>query len=105
MQTQGGAAPAFLISYEYPDKLKAQAVVRELVSSFIQQNAATQSTRQPSAVESLEILDPPSLPQGPAFPNRPNIVAVGLFGGAVLGLLALLVWRRRRGRYATLAEE
>ena len=97
LQTQGGGAPAFLISYEYPDKLKAQAVVRDLVSSFIQQNAAAQRNRQPSAVEILEVLDSPSLPQRHLFPNRPMIVTVGLLGGAVLGLLAVLVWRVRRG--------
>jgi LPS O-antigen subunit length determinant protein (WzzB/FepE family) len=84
VQAQGGGGPAFVISCEYPDKLKAQAVVRELVSSF-----ATEKI--------LEILDPPSLPQRHIYPNRPMIVGVGLFGGAVLGLLAVLVWRGRRG--------
>ena len=93
LQTQGGGAPAFLISYEYPDRLKAQAVVRDLVSSFIQQNVATQGNRGSSALETLEVLDPASLPARPLAPNRPIIVTVGLFGGAVLGLLAVLVWR------------
>jgi uncharacterized protein involved in exopolysaccharide biosynthesis len=69
-----------VISCEYPDKLKAQAVVCELVSSF-----ATEKI--------LEVLDLPSLPQRPIFPNRPMIVTMGLLGGAVLGLLAVLVWR------------
>jgi len=80
VQTHGGGGPAFVISCEYPDKLRSQAVVRELVSSF-----ATEKI--------LEVLDQPSLPQRPIFPNRPMIVAVGLFGGAVLGWLAVLVWR------------
>jgi LPS O-antigen subunit length determinant protein (WzzB/FepE family) len=80
VQAQGGRGPAFVISCEYPDRLKAQAVVRELVSSF-------------GAEKILEVLDPPSLPQRHLFPNRPMIVAVGLLGGAVLGLLAVLVWR------------
>jgi LPS O-antigen subunit length determinant protein (WzzB/FepE family) len=80
VQAQGGRGPAFVISCEYPDKLKAQAVVSELVSSF-----ATEKI--------LEVVDLPSLPQRPVFPNRPMIVAAGLLGGAVLGLLAVLVWR------------
>jgi LPS O-antigen subunit length determinant protein (WzzB/FepE family) len=80
VQAQGGRGPAFVISCEYPDKLKAQTVVRELVSSF-------------AAETILEILDRPSLPRRPIFPNRPMIVAVGLLGGALLGLLAVLVWR------------
>jgi len=69
-----------VISCDYPDKLKAQAVVRELVSSF-------------AGEKILEILDRPSLPQRPIFPNRPMIVTAGLLGGAVLGLLAVLVRR------------
>jgi LPS O-antigen subunit length determinant protein (WzzB/FepE family) len=80
VQAPGGRGPAFVISCDYPDKLKAQAVVRELVSSF-------------AGEKILEILDRPSLPQRPIFPNRPMIVTVGLLGGAVLGLLAVLVRR------------
>jgi len=99
MQTQGEGVPAFLVSFEYPDKLKAQLVVRELVTAFIEQNAVVHRNRQPSAVDILQVrvLDPPNLPQRPFYPNRPMIVTVGLLGGAVLGLLAVLVWRVRRG--------
>ena len=93
MQTQGEGVPAFLVSFEYPDKLKARLVVRELLTAFIEQNAVAHRTRQPSAVDILEVLDPPNLPQRPLFPNRPMIVTAGLLGGAVLGLLAVLVWR------------
>ncbi len=100
MQTQGGSVPAFSISCEYPDNLKAQAVVRELVSRFSQQNVAIQMAQGPSAEEQLEVLDPASLPARPLAPNRPMIVTVGLFGGAVLGLSAVLVWRV--GRSSTL---
>jgi ribosomal protein S7 len=90
---QNGGVLAFVISCEYPDKLKAQAVVRELVTKFYRQWVATQMAHGPSGPEQLEVLDPPSLPQRPFFPNRPMIVAAGLLGGAVLGLLAVLVWR------------
>jgi len=41
MATQGanrGVAAAFVIQFKYPDKYKAQAVVRELVSKFTEQN-------------------------------------------------------------------
>jgi uncharacterized protein involved in exopolysaccharide biosynthesis len=90
---QNGGVLAFVISCEYPDKLKAQAVVRELVSRFCEQNVVTQIAHGPSGPENLGVLDPASLPQRPLFPNRPMIVTVGLLGGAVLGLLAVLVWR------------
>jgi uncharacterized protein involved in exopolysaccharide biosynthesis len=96
LQTQGGSVPAFSISCEYPDNLKAQAVVRELVSRFYRQNVAIQMAQGPSAEELLEVLDPASLAARPLAPNRPMIVGVGLLGGAVLGLLAVLVWRGRR---------
>jgi hypothetical protein len=93
MQTQGGGVPAFMISCEYPDKYKAQAVARELLNRFLKQSIAIHGKQGPSAVENLVILDPPNLPQRPLFPNRPMIVAVGLLGGALLGLLAVLVRR------------
>jgi uncharacterized protein involved in exopolysaccharide biosynthesis len=93
MQTQGGSVPAFSISCEYPDNLKAQAVVRELAYRFYRQNIAIQRAQGPSAQENLEVLDPASLPERPLAPNRPVIVGVGLLGGAVLGLLAVLVRR------------
>ena len=38
LQTQGGGVPAFSISCEYPDNLKAQAVVREVVARFFRLN-------------------------------------------------------------------
>jgi LPS O-antigen subunit length determinant protein (WzzB/FepE family) len=87
LQTQAGAVPAFSISCEYPDKLKAQAVVREVVERFFRLN------QRPSAEEQLEVLDPASLPERPLYPNRPVAVGVGLFGGAALGWLAALAWR------------
>jgi uncharacterized protein involved in exopolysaccharide biosynthesis len=92
-QVQNGGVLAFVISCEYPDKLKAQAVVRELVTRFYRQWVATQMAHGPSGPEQLEVLDPASLPERPFVPNRPMIVAIGLLGGAVLGLLAVLVWR------------
>jgi hypothetical protein len=88
-----GGVLAFVISCEYPDKLKAQAVVYELQTRFQEQNVAIQRKQGPSSQELLEVLDPASLPQRHLYPNRPMIVAAGLFGGAVLGLLAVLVWR------------
>jgi len=90
---QNGGVPAFLISFEYPDKFKAQAVVRELLASFFRQNRLERGDQGLSAAEILEVLDPANLPQRSFYPNRPMIVAAGLLGGAVLGLLVVLVWR------------
>ena len=90
---QNGDVPAFVISFEYPDKFKAQAVVRELMASFFRQDNLRRGNQGPFAAEILEVLDPASLPQRQFFPNRPMMVAAGLLGGAMLGLLVVLVWR------------
>ncbi|MEO8595916.1 MAG: hypothetical protein ABI759_21525 [Candidatus Solibacter sp.] len=39
-----GGASAFTISFSYPDRFKAQAVVRELVTKFTEQNVSVQRT-------------------------------------------------------------
>jgi capsular polysaccharide biosynthesis protein len=36
--------------------------------------------------EQFRVLDPPSLPQKPAYPNRPTFGLGGLFGGLAFGL-------------------
>ena len=50
IEVPGGAGPgriasAFTISFSYPDRFKAQAVVRELVTKFTEQNARVQKTQ------------------------------------------------------------
>jgi capsular polysaccharide biosynthesis protein len=80
------------ISCTYPDKFKAQSVVREVVAKFAKQiNTIQRDQAPPATAFSQQILDPANLPERPFFPNRPFMVAVGLIGGAVLGLLAVLV--------------
>jgi hypothetical protein len=91
-QLPSGRIATFVISCEYPDKFKAQSVVRELVVKFIEQNITTQRSQPPSAAAILEVQDPASLPERSFWPNRPMIISIGLLGGAVLGLLALLLW-------------
>jgi hypothetical protein len=92
-----GSVPAnlFTISYEYPNKFKAQAVVRELVAKFAEVNI----TQQPEKAQNLEVLDPASLPDRPSGPNRPAMLLLGLGAGLLLGLIAalLLALRKRRG--------
>jgi len=109
----------FSISFAYPDRAKAQAVVSELVATFGQQNASvnwqrrllyqafwqdeakaradhTRSAPPPPAGETLAVLDPASLPRSSATRDRAVFSAVGMGAGLLLGLLAALAMRRPR---------
>jgi len=81
IQSARGQIPAFTVQFEYPDRFKAQAVVRELVARFIDANLAA------PAGATLEVLDPASLPASPFYPNRLTITALGLAAGSLLGFL------------------
>jgi hypothetical protein len=91
-------ATTFEISCMYPDKFKAQSVVREVMAKFVEQLNTTQRSQAPPAAVTLQLLDPANLPKQPIFPNRLVMVAVGLVCGAGLGLLAVLV-RRSAARF------
>jgi capsular polysaccharide biosynthesis protein len=91
-----GHLTSFEISFEYADRDKAQAVVRELVSKFTEGNAAAERAlhrdKMPGSL-ALEVLDPATLPATPVSPNRPAAAAIGLLAGMLLG--SLLALRRR----------
>ncbi len=72
-----GPADAFTISFRYPDRWKAQQATRDLAIRF---------TGAPP--HAAEILDPPSLPDGPIFPNRRVIAMLGTLAGILFGLAA-----------------
>src|ERR1039458_6418686 len=103
----GMAAPGHLstfeISFECADRGKAQAVVRELVTKFTEgfvtaeRNANIGKMSESLSLETLEVLDPPSLPGNPVSPNRPAAAAIGLLAGLLLG--PLLAWHRRSGAW------
>lgn len=79
---------AFQLRFSDTDRTKAQAVTRELTDRFI--HAAPPSivmASQPPVV-SLQVLDPPSLPQGPFYPNRLSFILAGLAIGAAVGAIA-----------------
>jgi uncharacterized protein involved in exopolysaccharide biosynthesis len=80
--TDRNVPPAFSISFEYPDRQKAQAVTSELARQFSERTAAANGP-------SLAVLDPPTLPQSPVAPRRSRIVIMGLALGLALGLIAL----------------
>ena len=96
-----GAGSAFRISFTYPDRNKAQAVVRVLLTEFTEQNVRERARAKESGDEkareiidhkvglNLEVLDPASLPEKPAGPNRLLIAVAGLALGLLLGILML----------------
>jgi hypothetical protein len=75
----------FRISFEYPDRVKAQAVVRAFTARFS---------------GPADVLTPASLPEKPSQPDRLAITGIGLGVGLALGLL--FVFLRRRGLKWTL---
>ncbi len=94
---------AFIVSFTSRDRVKAQAVVRELVTQFTERHiraldARTKDDRElrvayeRMAGPNLEVLDPATLPETPVFPNRLTIGAMGL----PVGLLAGVFVRRRK---------
>jgi uncharacterized protein involved in exopolysaccharide biosynthesis len=93
---------AFRISFEYPDRGKAQAVVRALTARFSEFNTAKAGN------ELIEVLNPANLPEKPSQPNRLAVMAIGLTVGLALGLclsLGVFLLRTRHTdgyRYARL---
>jgi uncharacterized protein involved in exopolysaccharide biosynthesis len=87
---------SFQISFEYADRDKAQAVVRELVTEFTERIVEVERVllrdNMPGSLK-LEVVDPATLPESPVFPNRPAIAAIGLLAGVVLGSFRTLCHR------------
>lgn len=90
----------FKISFRDPDKATAQMVVARLTTQLVNENlraSLLQSSTWPIKGSRLQVLDSPTVPQIPSFPNRLLIVLIGLLGGMLTGLLSLKFWRRNRG--------
>ena len=94
---------AFRVSFAYPDRRKAQAVVDELVTMLRalndvidQEHAASWKTLWSSPIpfrDSLELAEPANIPTRLPVLFR---AALGAAGGLLMGMLVLLFWRRPR---------
>jgi hypothetical protein len=73
---------AITLSFRHTDRYKAEAVTRAMTSQLL---LLTDT--------GFEILDPASYPQAPSSPNRPQILALGLFAGVLLGLVSTRFYR------------
>ena len=97
-------ALAFLIQFDYPDAHIAQRVDGELTSSFLESALAARTHElamqtiapMPDSNLRFSVLDPPSLPQAPAGPNRTRFAAVGLLSGILCGVMLAIIARMRR---------
>lgn len=66
--------PVALISFRYPDRAKAQEVMRSIVARFAKAGA-------------VMILDPPSQPDRPFQPQPANWAMAGLLAGIICGIV------------------
>lgn len=93
---EGSEDLALRISFTYTDRYKAHAAVKEVVKGMTERNhleerAAAIDAQQLRMYEyrvgtSLEMLDPPFLPERAVFPNRLAITLGGLVLGLLLGI-------------------
>jgi hypothetical protein len=86
--TPRGIPGEFAISFEYPDRQKAQSVVSSLM----------QGVGQGSSIR-IEPIDMPSYPSNPYYPRRPAIIGSGLLAGMLAGLA--FAWFLHRRQHST----
>ena len=83
---------AIVIRFDDRNRYVAQKVVADVVGRLLEESI-NDHVRSGSQVNfTLELLDPPTLPQNAYFPKRPMVVGTGLFVGLV-GAIMLGVWR------------
>jgi uncharacterized protein involved in exopolysaccharide biosynthesis len=87
-----------LVSFRYPDRFKAQAVVREVVTTLTEMNVMV-ARGDMQRIQRLSVLDPAALPDRPEAPNRTLFGIIGLAAGLAGG--ALLTRLRRPRELAT----
>jgi hypothetical protein len=84
-----GGSQVFRLSYASEVPRRAQQVTKTLVAQLMDANLRA---KDGGALGVLEVIDPPNAPQR-AVPKLPALAGVGLFGGALLGLIVAVVIR------------
>jgi hypothetical protein len=99
--TNAAGVPAFAVEYRNENPAAAQATVRAIVTSLVEQNLQV-SMRPGNAGTNVEVLDPASLPSQPDGPNRLRVIGNGLGAGLTLGLVCGMIWSilRRKERWS-----
>jgi uncharacterized protein involved in exopolysaccharide biosynthesis len=86
---------AYVVSFQDRDPVLAQKGARALTAAWMRANVETGSSV-------IDVLDPASYPESPAWPNRSVIGFIGLLAGSVTGL-AIAGFGRRSAHPAGLA--
>jgi hypothetical protein len=103
------SVPRARISFSYRDPAKAREALNRIVEKVFMRNVAIMRDRvknfkpedevrvlmESGAGDTLEIVDPASLPAPAGRPDRLLMAATGLAAGLLLGALALFIRRRR----------
>jgi uncharacterized protein involved in exopolysaccharide biosynthesis len=88
-----GSAPAMVIRFEDKDPYTAQRVVSGVIGRLMEESIQSNVRAGVALDMTIELLDPPSLPLNPVFPNRAMVASSGLF----LGLACAVVMKLSRG--------
>jgi capsular polysaccharide biosynthesis protein len=88
-----GNAPAMVIRFEDKDPYMAQRVVSGVIGRLMEESIQSNVRAGVALDMTIELLDPPSLPLNPVFPNRAMVASSGLF----LGLACAVVMKLSRG--------
>lgn len=87
VQSRIEAAPAS--EQQYTELIRDQTLAKQTYTDLMQkqsQSSVAEELERRQQGETLELLDPASLPQSPTEPNRPIILAGGLGLGLIVGL-------------------
>jgi hypothetical protein len=100
-KTSASPSPIILpvrVSFTYPDRFKAQAVVREIVTKITEQNVVVGRRRARGGTRAgpmvLVVLDAASLPEEQLFPQSAATMAAAAGVGALLAWLLAFLRRR-----------
>jgi LPS O-antigen subunit length determinant protein (WzzB/FepE family) len=94
--------PAFAVEVANENPAAAQAAVRALVTSFVEQNVEIGKRPGKGVANVLEVVDPASLPSQPSGPSRIRVIGNGLGAGLFVGLVCGAIWSivRRKERWS-----
>ena len=103
IQITSPAFEAFTIAFEYRDRRKAQAVVRELITKFTEldvnlERKLEEAGRTQAGRIVVEVIDAASDPQTPVSPNHWTSAAIGFAAGVPIGLVIAFLRRRPPGQ-------